>query len=275
MLPVADLHMHSYYSDGFLSPTELIDKVADKGIKIASLTDHDSVDGVLEARERAKYHSIELINGIEISTDVEDKEVHLLGYFIDIEDENLVKYIKFFKAERMNRAKKIIEKLNFLGVNITIDDVVERAKYSSIGRPHIANTLVALGVVKNYYEAFDKYLRDNGPAYVKKNHLSAVSAIKLISDAGGLVILAHPVNICDSIVTSLIKSGIDGIETIHPSHSHNHTHFYRGIVNSYFLFETGGSDYHGGYKNDDENLGKYVIPGKLVDTMRRLVYKNY
>ncbi len=275
MLSVADLHLHSYFSDGFLSPSDLIDKVAAAGIKIASLTDHDSVDGVAEAKERAKFHGIEIINGIEISTDVEDKEVHLLGYFINTEDESLIKYIKFFKAERMNRAMKIIEKLNFLGVNISIDDVVKRAKYSSIGRPHIANTLVALGAVKNYYEAFDKYLRDNGPAYVKKNHLSAASAIKLISDAGGLVILAHPINIGDSILTSLIKSGIDGIETIHPSHMHNHTNFYRGIVNSYFLFETGGSDYHGGYKNDDSNLGKYVIPSKLVDTMRRLVYKNY
>ncbi|HPN38727.1 MAG TPA: PHP domain-containing protein, partial [Melioribacteraceae bacterium] len=188
MLPIADLHLHSYYSDGFLSPTELIDKVAGAGISVASLTDHASIDGINEAKERAKHCGIELINGIEISTDVEDKEVHLLGYFIDVEDENLNKYIKFFKAERLNRAKRIIEKLNFLGVNITIDDVVERAKFSSIGRPHIANTLVSLGVVKNYFEAFDKYLRDNGPAYVKKNHLSASSAIKLISDAGGLVI---------------------------------------------------------------------------------------
>jgi predicted metal-dependent phosphoesterase TrpH len=113
---------------------------------------------------------------------------------------------------------KIIEKLNFLGVNISIDDVVKRAKYSSIGRPHIANTLVALGAVKNYYEAFDKYLRDNGSAYVKKNHLSAASAIKLISDAGGLVILAHPINIGDSILTSLIKTGIDGIENYLSTH---------------------------------------------------------
>lgn len=275
MLPVADLHLHSYYSDGYLSPSDLIDKVAGLGIKIVSLTDHDSIDGILEAKERAKIYGIELISGIEISTDVEDKEVHLLGYFFDIFDANLNNYIKFFKAERMNRAKRIIEKLNYLGVNISIEQVLETAKYSSIGRPHIANTLVSLGAAKNYFDAFDKYLRDNGPAYVKKNHLSAASAIKLISDAGGLVILAHPCNISDSILTSLIKSGIDGIETIHPSHTNNHTNFFRGIVNSYFLFETGGSDYHGGYKNDDENLGKFVIPAKLVDTMRRLVNKHY
>jgi predicted metal-dependent phosphoesterase TrpH len=99
MLSVADLHLHSYFSDGFLSPSDLIDKVAAAGIKIASLTDHDSVDGVAEAKERAKFHGIEIINGIEISTDVEDKEVHLLGYFINTEDDSVIKYIKFFKAE--------------------------------------------------------------------------------------------------------------------------------------------------------------------------------
>ena len=274
MLPKADLHTHTIYSDGSLSPVELIDKALLNGIKILSITDHDSINGVVEAVSYGKSVGVEIIPGVEISTDVEDKEVHLLGYFIDIENVNLINYLTFFRMERLNRAKRIIEKLNYLGINISIDDVVKRAKYSSIGRPHIANALVELGVVNNFYEAFEKYLRDNGPAYEKKNHLSAYSAIKLIGDAGGLTVLAHPGFVSESILTSLIKSGIDGIEVIHPSHNDSQIKFYRGIVNSFFMLQTGGSDFHGGAKNDEQNLGKFYISPKLIDTMRKLVYKH-
>lgn len=271
----ADLHSHTYYSDGVLSPAALVKKAKDNGIDILSITDHDSVNGVVEAIDFGKKVGVEVIPGVEISTDVEDKEIHLLGYFIDIYNGNLKNYLDFFKSERLFRAKRIIEKLNYLGIKISIDDVIKKAQNSSIGRPHIANALIELGYVKSFYEAFDKYLRDNGPAYEKKNHLSAVSAIKLIGDAGGLTILAHPGNLNDSILTSLIKSGIDGIEIVHPSHSENQMRFYKGVVNSYFLLQTGGSDYHGGIKNDEDNLGKYFISPKLVDTMRKLIFKHY
>ncbi|MFH0736262.1 MAG: PHP domain-containing protein [bacterium] len=274
MLPKADLHTHTFYSDGALSPVELIDKAKQNGITVLSITDHDSINGITEAVNYAKSVGIEIIPGVEISTDVEDKEIHLLGYFIDIENVNLKNYLSFFRIERLNRAKRIIEKLNYLGVKITLDDVVKKAQLSSIGRPHIANALVDLGVVSNFYEAFEKYLRDNGPAYEKKNHLSAFSAIKLISDAGGLTVLAHPGFVNESILTSLIKSGIDGIEVIHPSHNESQVKFYRGIVNSFFMLQTGGSDFHGGHKNDEQNMGKFYISPKLVDTMRKLVYKH-
>ncbi len=275
MQPKADLHTHTTYSDGVLSPKALVDKAKDNGIEILSITDHDSINGVAEAIEYGQKLGVEVIPGVEISTDVEDKEIHLLGYFIDIYNNNLKNYLEFFKSERLNRAKRIIEKLNYLGVSIKIEDVIEKAQNSSIGRPHIANALMDLGYVSNFYEAFDKYLRDNGPAYEKKNHLSVVSAIKLIGDAGGLTILAHPGNLNESILTSLIKSGIDGIEIVHPSHSENQMRFYKGVVNSYFLLQTGGSDYHGGVKNDEDNLGKYFVSPKLVDTMRKLIFKHY
>lgn len=275
MQPKADLHTHTYYSDGVLSPTELINKAIENEIEILSITDHDSVNGVAEAIQYGKRVGVEVIPGVEISTDVEDKEIHLLGYFIDINNNNLTNYLEFFKVERLNRAKRIIEKLNYLGVSISINDVIKKTQNSSIGRPHIANALIELGYVKNFYEAFDKYLRDNGPAYEKKNHLSAVSAIKLIGDAGGVTILAHPGNLNESILTSLIKSGIDGIEIVHPSHSDSQMRFYKGVVNSYFLLQTGGSDYHGGIKNDEDNFGKCFVSPKLVDTMRKLIFKHY
>ncbi|GAB4135849.1 MAG: PHP domain-containing protein [Ignavibacteriales bacterium] len=263
-----DLHLHTNYSDGALSVKELIKYAYEKKINVLSITDHDNVNAIKSAIRLAKKLNIEVIPGLEISTDVEDKEVHLLGYFIDIENDELKKYLSFFREERFYRAKRMINKLNKLGIKITIDDVMIEAKNSSIGRPHIANALIKKNVVKDYYEAFQKYLRDFGPAYERKIHISAQSAIKLISDAGGLSFIAHPGHLKDSILMELINSGIDGIEVVHPSHSEYQMKFYRGIVNQYCLLESGGSDFHGGTKKDEDNLGKYYCNEKNLEAMR-------
>lgn len=269
----ADLHLHTYYSDGFLSPSEVIEKIALKRIKVASITDHDSIDGIEEAKLKANQYNIEIINGIELSAEIECKEIHLLGYFFNCENNNLKKHIENLRIHRLERAYKIIEKLNYLGINITLDQVLERTKHKSIGRPHIANTMVSLGIVKSYNEAFDKYLKESGPAYVKKNYISAIEAIKIINNAGGVVVLAHPINISNRILSNLINLGLDGIETVHPSINSVLSNNLKSIANNFFLVETGGSDFHGGPKNDDDNIGTYSIPIKLVDAIRRLVYK--
>ena len=187
-----DLHMHSNLSDGAYEPTELVRKAYDAGLSIISLTDHDSINGIKDAIMYGKELGVEVITGMEISTDLDDKEIHLLAYFIDIENDELTKYLSFFRDERFHRAKRIVQKLQNLGLNITIDDVLERAKNSAIGRPHIAFTLVDLGLIKDYYEAFEKYIGDYGPAFERKIHVSPQSALKLISDAGGLSFIAHP-----------------------------------------------------------------------------------
>ncbi len=248
MLTKADLHIHTTYSDGAYSPLEIVDKAYKAGLNIISITDHDSLDGIKEATIYAKGKGIEVIPGLELSTDIDEKEIHLLAYFIDYENEELLKYLKFFREERFFRAKRIIKKLRHLGISITIDDVLYRAKNSAIGRPHIANALVDLGYVKNYMEAFEKFLGDNCPAYERKIHISPTSALKLISEAGGLSFIAHPGFMNESILLNIIKAGVDGIEVIHPSHNENQINFYRGIVNQYCLLETGGSDFHGGNK---------------------------
>ena len=216
---------------------------------------------------------VDVITGVEISTDLEDKEIHLLGYFIDIKNEELNKYLDFFREERFHRAKRIVQKLRNLGINISLDDVLAHAKNSAIGRPHVAYALVDMGYVSNYYEAFEKYLSDNGPAYERKIHVSPQSALKIINDAGGLSFIAHPGYIKENILINFIKAGIDGIEVIHPSHNGNQVKFYRGIVNQYCLLESGGSDFHGGKKADDENLGKFYIKPAVVDAMRKMLHK--
>jgi predicted metal-dependent phosphoesterase TrpH len=269
-----DLHTHTNLSDGMYSPEELIKKAKKHEINIIGITDHDSINGIEEASECAEDLGMEIIPGVEISTDVDDKEVHLLAYFIDVEHEELKKYLSFFREERLHRAKRIIQKLNKLGLKITIDDVLDRSNNSAIGRPHIAYTMVDLGLIKSYQEAFEKYIGDYGPAFERKIHVSVQSALKLISDAGGLSFIAHPGFMKEALLMNLIKAGIDGIECIHPSHNENQIQFYRGIVNQYCLLESGGSDFHGGKKLDDENFGKYLLAPNHLEAMRKMLLKN-
>ena len=269
-----DLHTHTNYSDGAHSPIELINKANERGLEIISITDHDSINGIQEAQDYAKQFGIEVIPGLEISTDVEDKEVHLLAYFIDIENEELQKYLSFFRDERVHRAARMVDKLKKLGFNFKIDDVIDRANHSAIGRPHIAYTMVDLGFIKNYNEAFEKYIGDNGPAFERKIHVSAQSALKLINDAGGLSFIAHPGYMKESLLMNLIKAGIDGIECIHPSHNERQIQFYRGIVNQYCILESGGSDFHGGKKMDDDNLGKYLVGRNQLEAMKKMLRKH-
>ena len=269
-----DLHMHTYFSDGYNSPEMLIEKAHSRGIKTLSITDHDSTNGISEASRFASKYDIEVIPGVEISTDIRDSEVHILGYFIDPKNEDLEHYLGFFREERYKRAIRMVKKLNILGLDISIEDVMVFAKNSAIGRPHIAQALLAKGQVKSFFEAFYKFIGNHAPAYERKVHLSPQSAFKIISDAGGLSFIAHPGNMPEILIKELIDAGVDGIEVIHPSHSHEQVRFYRGIVNEYFLLESGGSDFHGGKREDDENLGKYYTSSKVVETMRTRLVGN-
>ena len=269
-----DLHSHTTYSDGYYNPEKLIKRVQTAGIDILSITDHDSVNGIAEAFQLAEKIGIEIIPGVEISTDIRDTEVHILGYFIDPKNIELEHYLNFFREERYKRAIRIVKKLNVLGLNISLEDVMSIAKNSAVGRPHIAQALLAKGQVKSFFEAFYKYLGNHAPAYERKVHLSPQSAFKIISDAGGLSFIAHPGNMPEILIKELIDAGVDGIEVVHPSHSPEQVKFYRGIVNEYFLLESGGSDFHGGKREDDENLGKFFTTAKVVDAMRRRLMKN-
>ena len=269
-----DLHTHTYHSDGFYAPENLVTKAHNRGIEVLSITDHDSMNGISEAIEIAKKFGIEIVPGVEISSDIRDTEVHILGYFVDPNNKELEHYLNFFREERHKRAIRIVKKLNILGLNITIDDVLVFAKNSAIGRPHIAQALLAKGQVKSFFEAFYKYIGNHAPAYERKVHLSPQSAFKIINDAGGLSFIAHPGDMPEILIKELIDAGVDGIEVIHPSHSPAQVSFYRGIVNQYFLLECGGSDYHGGKREDDENFGKYCTTSKVVEAMKTRLVKD-
>ena len=269
-----DLHTHTNHSDGYYSPIELIQLVKKAGIDIVSITDHDNLSAIHEAASVGKDFGVEVIPGLEVSSDIGDREVHILGYFVDPDNRELERYLKFFREERLKRAIRIVNKLKALRFTISMEDVLEQAKNSAIGRPHIAQAMLEKGLISNYYEAFNKYIGNDCPAYEKKVHISPQSVVKIINDAGGLSFIAHPGNMPEALLKELIEEGIDGIEVIHPSHNAHQVKFYKGIVNEYFLLESGGSDFHGGKREDETNLGKYHTNSSVLEAMRNRIIKN-
>ncbi len=269
-----DLHLHTNHSDGFYSTAELVKKAKAEGIDCISITDHDSVSGIDEAISVGMTLGVEVISGVEISSDVKDKEIHILGYFIETNNSELERYLTFFREERIKRAERIVVKINNLGMPLKINDVLDIAKSSAVGRPHIAQAMLTKGYVNSYYEAFNKYLGNDGPAYEKKVHVSPKSAFKIINDAGGLSFIAHPGYLEENLLKDLIDAGVDGVEVIHPSLSSSQSKFYKGIASEYFLLESGGSDFHGGKREDDKNLGKFYTSYHSVEAMRKRLMKN-
>ncbi len=269
-----DLHSHTCFSDGFYSPEEVVLMAKEQGIDVLSITDHDSLNGIERAVVAGREVGVEIIPGVEISSDIQDREVHILAYFVELENKELERYLAFFREERLKRAERIVNKLRNLGLYLSIDDVMEQAQNSAVGRPHIAQAMLAKGLVGNYYEAFNKYIGNGCPAFEKKVHVSPQSAFKIIGDAGGLSFIAHPGYMPQSLLKELIDAGVDGIEVIHPSHSPQQVRFYRGIVNEYFLLECGGSDFHGGKREDQKNFGKYYSNSAAVEAMRKRLLKN-
>jgi len=266
----ADLHLHTTFSDGALSPSELIERARQAGLTTISITDHDHTGALDEGAAAAARQGIVVIPGVELSTTVGDADVHILGYFINHRDSRLQEYLALFRNERLKRAERIVGKLNAMHLPLTIAAVLHQAGGGSVGRPHIAAALVEEGLIGTYQEAFSRYIGSGKPAYEKKYMISPREAIALVAAAGGLSFVAHPSTfIDDGVLQELIDAGIDGIEVVHPSHSPEMVAHYSSIVSEYFLLASGGSDFHGGKRNDREAFGRYFIPTEQVDMMRR------
>jgi predicted metal-dependent phosphoesterase TrpH len=272
---LADLHTHTTHSDGHHPPFELLRKAKEAGVSILGISDHDSVGALDEAMEIGRTLGIEVVPGMELSASSPDGEIHVLGYFMDYHSPELTEALAIFRKKRLDRVERIVGKLNRMKIPLTVESVLAEATGDSVGRPHIANALVNNGHAATYHQAFNKYIGDGRPAFEKKAEFSPEDTIRLIADAGGLSFLAHPGRSVDEkLLHHLIKSGLDGIEVYHPSHTPELVSYYRGIVNEYFLLESGGSDYHGGMKNDDHLLGRIGVPIEAVEIMRRRLFPN-
>ncbi len=266
----ADLHLHSNYSDGRFSPKELINKSCLLGLQAIAIVDHDDISAVPEAIKYGKEKGIEVLTGVELSIFYQNYDLHILAYCFDYQNSELVKYLNFFKQERINRACKIVQNLNKLGMPISIEEVLENAGHGSIGRPHIADILVNRGFVYSFQEAFNKFLGDGKPANVEKYKIDLENAVALVKAAGGVCAVAHPgMRLKDEDLLILVKSGLDGIEVIHPKHSETQIRNYMEIAKNNNLLITGGSDFHDG-RNGEEALGKFNIPYKAVTDMKEL-----
>jgi len=242
----ADLHIHSTASDGAQSPAEIVREAAAAGLGAISIVDHDTVDGLSEAEESAEHASVHCVPGVEINTDFGKTEIHIIGYYIDADNRALREGLQRLRERRLERAAKIVSRLQELGVPVKLERVLEIAGRGSVGRPHIAHAICETGRTDGMNSAFGKYLVRGAPAFVPRARMAPPEAIGLIVGAGGVACLAHPGKIgSDLIVSQLLKAGLQAMEIYHTDHSTDVCRRYSRLAREYGLIETGGSDSHG------------------------------
>jgi len=265
--PTCDLHSHSLASDGTYTPSQVVEYALERGLAALALTDHDTVAGLPEARERAAGTALRIIPGIEISTAHLGVEVHVLAYFVDETATELTTALEHFRAVRRDRARSILERLKRLGMPLTEDEVVERAKGGTVGRPHVAEAMVARGYVTSFDEAFRRFIGAHGPAWVPKPVPTPQEAVELVQRSGGVAAIAHPATIGnDSLIPPLAGRGLVGLECIHPKHDPASEQRYRDLAQRLGLVVTGGSDCHG-RRPGGSMIGYGDVPASVVDEL--------
>jgi predicted metal-dependent phosphoesterase TrpH len=266
-----DLHLHTNFSDGLLTPTQVVMKAKEAALKAVGIADHDTIDGISEAMEAGSRWGIEVVPGVELSSQHDGRDLHILGYYFDPDHPRLMEYLGRFQQERYRRAAKMIRNLNLLGVRLTMDEVEERARGVSIGRPHLAEVLMEKGYVETFQEAFQRYIGYGSKAYEEKYKMRPEEAIRLLSESKGLSFLAHPgYMISDAVILHLIKAGLDGIEIVHPKLNENRTQYLQQLARNHGLLVCGGSDCHGG-RDGQYYIGRYSVPYAILEEMKSVL----
>lgn len=258
-----DLHVHSTASDGKFSPDEIVGKAVELGLEVMALTDHDSIEGIVPALRAARaFPDFRLIPGVEISTDMPKGQAHVLGYFIDFHSVDLKSALELFRNSREGRARGMVNKLHDLGINIEWERVQEIAGEGAVGRPHIAQALLEKEYISSFNEAFNKYIGQDGPAYVERDKMTPAEAVKLIIQGRGLPVLAHPftVNNPETLISELKEAGLIGIEAYYKDYTPDETKTLLGWADKYNLIVTGGTDYHGIDDSTEVILGGVDVP---------------
>jgi hypothetical protein len=277
-MPGPDLHVHSTASDGSLSPTELVALAEALCIPALSITDHDSVGGVIEALDVARCGPVTVIPGVELSAGVGDRGIHILGYYIDHMSAPLRDRLEQLRVTRLERAERIVYALSQDGFDITLDDVLAIADGGTIGRAHIAQLLVSTGRAPTVTDAFRTLLGSSAPYYVPKPVCAPAEVISWIADAGGVAVLAHPgLSGVDDLIAELVDVGIVGIEAYHGAHDAATRDHYARLADEYGLIVTGGSDFHGEHR-EGERMGSANVPesvtAQLASAHQRSVAKR-
>lgn len=277
-----DLHLHTTFSDGRLSPTELVRLCAERGLKVISISDHDSTEGIAEALETARaFPDLTVVPGIELSTNIPGSEVHVLGYFVDYENAGFQRLLAEFRDGREERAERMVEKLETLGVNVSWERVVELSDGGAIGRPHIARAMVEAGIVEYPRDAFDRYIGRNGPAYVERLKLTPEDAIKILVENGALPVIAHPtytatksdrdeVAELEELLARLKAVGLVGVEVYYGDYSADVVARLASLASEIGLIPCGGSDYHASGNPDEPEPGTVGPPMRTIEALRAL-----
>ncbi|MDF2612884.1 MAG: hypothetical protein K0S71_670 [Clostridia bacterium] len=278
-MKLIDLHIHSNISDGTLSPSDLAVYAKSKGLSAIALTDHDTISGIEECTQKGIAINLIVVPGIEFAAEYAEREIHILGYYIDSRNPVLKDKLKFIIESRMARNQKMIERLNNLGLSITIEDLgLEGPSEAVFTRAHFAAALYKKGYVKTRSEAFDKYIGSGKPAYVKRFRFTAEECIDTIHKAGGLAVIAHPYlyNLTqeetDLMLKDLTSVGLDGIETFYSTHSKEDVSNLLDLCQKYHLLPTGGSDFHGDNKpglDIGRGYGELQISYDVLEAMQK------
>lgn len=270
-MKLADLHLHTYFSDGTFSAAQLVDEAKKAGLFCIAVTDHDNTQAIEPVKEIAG-DSLEVIPGIELTAQINSSEIHILGYFIDPNYPRLQIELEKINILRRERIYKILNKLKDLGVELDPQDVFKISAKGTVGRLHIAKALLNKGIISNIYEAFSKYIGDKCPAYVSNFSLNPKQAFQLIKDSGGIPVLAHPYTTnFDELIPSFIKMGLRGLEVYYPEYPESVINYYLQVAKKYELLVTGGSDCHGTAK-PEVTVGKVSIPYELVEKLKEEKY---
>jgi predicted metal-dependent phosphoesterase TrpH len=267
----ADLHLHSIYSDGTDHPAALARQAKDAGLQVISLTDHDSVQGIVEARDACRTLGLTFIPGIELSVGIGDDEIHILGYGIEARLKTLHRTVEQLASERVQRMEQMVAALRRLGVAISFEDVRAVAGGQVIGRLHLATALADKGLVPDRNTAFQRYIGSGKPAYVRRSLLTLREAIDLIREAGGVAVMAHPgLTRRDDLIEYLVRLGVRGLEVHYPKHDFVDVARYQKICAKFDLVATGGSDYHGDAKAAT-SIGASVTPPRELDKLLKYI----
>ncbi len=272
----SDLHIHTLYSDGVFSPEKIVDTAIDVGLQAIALTDHDNVLSYQVAKDylekENKQDKLEIIQGIEVNTLYKNYEIHILGYFMDVNNNDFQNLLKIQQQARVKQTKEIISLLSKKeGIKIKFDDIKKQvAEGGSIGRPHIAKAITNAGGTSSVIEAYAKYIHDDSPVYVQRKTVTPQDAVEIIYDAGGVPVIAHPhdIDIAECLIKELMQYGLRGIEAYHRKHSPACVEYFSSMAEELGLIVTGGSDFHApNIMNGQIILGKNFVPEWVYDKL--------